>query len=342
MTELIKAKEIKPAELFAEDKAVDSILSEITQKAHEVIALPSTEAGRKTIASVAHRVARSKTVLDDMGKDLVRDIKAQAGKVDARRRKIRQVLDALKAEVRLPLTKWEEREEERVAIIETKIAEMRALFYHPINDLVLNSDQIGERRRKLLEFEVDDSFDEFKKQAETNKQEQVAILTKAEADTRKAEEESERLRKAEEALAQAQALADRPARAAEVPAQAERQARGLSGWEVDGGDAKVSGEDLIKESLERRQDAQCEREDQAQENTASQQAKKETEVEKRDRSFSSFIAPTLTTSRTAVDTPDDMAVMDMIRFGATPQIAKMLVIAIQLNQIRCVRFVGDS
>ena len=82
----------------------------------------STEGGRKKCASIAYKVARSKTFLDDLGKKLVEGWKESAKLVDTERRKVRDELDALRDEVRRPLTDFEDREKARIAKYETAIS----------------------------------------------------------------------------------------------------------------------------------------------------------------------------------------------------------------------------
>lgn len=73
----------------------------------------TTEMGRKNIASMAYKVARTKTAIDDAGKQLTADWRKQIGLVDESRREIRNRLDALKDAVRRPLTEWESAKEKR-------------------------------------------------------------------------------------------------------------------------------------------------------------------------------------------------------------------------------------
>ena len=72
-----------------------------------------TEKGRKAIASMAYKVARTKTAIDDAGKKLNEESRARINAVDESRREIREQLDALKVEVRAPLTEWENAKEAR-------------------------------------------------------------------------------------------------------------------------------------------------------------------------------------------------------------------------------------
>jgi ABC-type Zn uptake system ZnuABC Zn-binding protein ZnuA len=57
--------------------------------------------------------SRSKTYIDNAGKDLVAELKALPKQIDESRRVVRERLDALKDEVRRPLTEWEA-EQERI------------------------------------------------------------------------------------------------------------------------------------------------------------------------------------------------------------------------------------
>lgn len=112
-TALIPVESVNAAELFAGD-GLDGLLSKIREHAISVAADVTTDKGRKEIASIAYKVARSKTTIDDAGKSLVADWKAKSAAVDAARKKARDYLDALKDEVRQPLTDWEA-EQERIA-----------------------------------------------------------------------------------------------------------------------------------------------------------------------------------------------------------------------------------
>ena len=82
----------------------------------------STKKGRDAIASMAYKVARTKTAIDDAGKKLNEDARAKISAVDEARRAIRQQLDTLKDQVRAPLTAWEEAEKARQEMAGEEIA----------------------------------------------------------------------------------------------------------------------------------------------------------------------------------------------------------------------------
>ena len=110
-TDLAIATAITPA-IFANPQSVDQVLAELERSVEAAKATRdiSTIEGRAAIASLAYKIARTKTGLDDMGKEVVADWKAKASMVDAERRRIRERCDALKDDFRQPLTEWEEAE----------------------------------------------------------------------------------------------------------------------------------------------------------------------------------------------------------------------------------------
>ena len=108
-TALVVAEKLDVAVLFTGD-GMDKILKEIEAKAMAHVPDISTDTGRKDIASMANKVARSKTLIDGLGKDLVSDWKKKAKAIDDHRKKARDFLDDLKVEVRKPLTGWEAEE----------------------------------------------------------------------------------------------------------------------------------------------------------------------------------------------------------------------------------------
>lgn len=70
--------------------------------------LIQTAKGRAAIKSLAYKVTRTKTALDEAGKALVADLKELPKRIDANRKAMREDLDALAEEIRKPLTLWEQ------------------------------------------------------------------------------------------------------------------------------------------------------------------------------------------------------------------------------------------
>jgi septal ring factor EnvC (AmiA/AmiB activator) len=146
-TDLVLNGVLTPAIVFAPG-GVDAILKRITDEVRTFKADISTANGRKAIASIAHKVARSKTALDEMGKDLVAEWKKKAATIDAERRTIRDRLDALKDEVRKPLTDWEDAEKARIYAHEDALASIEAMA-------VFNGEpSLAEIDRRLADLEA--------------------------------------------------------------------------------------------------------------------------------------------------------------------------------------------
>src|SRR4030042_1305372 len=105
-TSLISAQRLDVAVIFS-DGGIDEILKEIESRVDAHVPDVSTDKGRKEIASLAHKVARSKTVIDNFGKDVIADWKKKTDNINGYRKHARDFLDALKDRVRQPLTAWE-------------------------------------------------------------------------------------------------------------------------------------------------------------------------------------------------------------------------------------------
>lgn len=73
----------------------------------------TTAAGRKAVAALAFKVTKSKTAIVAAADLLTEDARAQIKKVNESKKEIEERLDALKKEVRKPLTDWEAAEEAR-------------------------------------------------------------------------------------------------------------------------------------------------------------------------------------------------------------------------------------
>lgn len=131
-TELIAVKTLNPVEVFAPG-GVDKIIADLEANVRAIKTDISTAKGRAEVKSLAYKVTRSKTALDDLGKTLVADMKATVAKVDADRRVVRDRLDALAEEVRKPLTDWEDADKRRIGKHEADldILEGLAVFLTP-------------------------------------------------------------------------------------------------------------------------------------------------------------------------------------------------------------------
>jgi len=107
MNDLITIEKPKALTVFTTPDGLKPILEQIAAEARALTPDVSSAKGRKEIASIAYKVAQSKTYIDGVGKDLVADMKELPKKVDAARKDAREFLDALKDEIRAPLDAWE-------------------------------------------------------------------------------------------------------------------------------------------------------------------------------------------------------------------------------------------
>lgn len=82
---------------------------------------------REAIRSLAFRVAKTKTGLDEARKDLVEDWKKQSKAVDAEGKRVWERIEKLQHEVRKPLTDWESADATRVAFLEGAVSVIEAV-----------------------------------------------------------------------------------------------------------------------------------------------------------------------------------------------------------------------
>jgi len=268
--------------LFDDPKNIEDVLAKLER---EVRAMPrdiSTEEGRAAIASVAYKVARSKTALDDLGKNLVADWKARAELVDRERRKIRTRCDDLKDEFRAPLTQWEEAEKERVAAHEAALARVWELSVFGPEP---TSDQVRARIVELGSL-MGRHWQEFAQRAAASSRDTVAALERKLAERQKAEAEAaelERLRREDDERRQRE-------REERIAAEAAARARVIA-EETAAAAARAAAEFAEREQrrVEReRQEAEdraarAEQERQAAEERAARQAREAEEREARAR-----------------------------------------------------------
>ena len=112
-TNIVALVEATPLLVLNDSQKFSQFYDAMKREADALDADVSTERGRKAIASMAYKVARTKTAIDEAGKKLNEEARAKINAVDESRRTIRDQLDALKTEVRKPLTDWEASEEVR-------------------------------------------------------------------------------------------------------------------------------------------------------------------------------------------------------------------------------------
>lgn len=186
VTALATIEQLTPMQLFAPGN-LDSILEQIKAKVRGMDSDISTPEGRKAIASTAYKISRTKTFIDDRRLDLVADKKRAIAAIDSEGKRMRDELDALRDEVRKPLTDWEDAEKARVAKHECRINSICTISVS--NFTKLSSVDLAEAELDRL---WDHNFEEFSKRA-SHAREVVALYLKSEREriTREAAEHAE-------------------------------------------------------------------------------------------------------------------------------------------------------
>lgn len=208
--ELIVIEEKNALTVFTQDNGLDEIIKQVEMEIATFEHDLSTGAGRKRTASLANQVARTKTYLDGLGKELVSDWKQKAKVVDANRKAMRDSLDELKVIARKPLTEWED-EQKRI-----EAEEAARLAAEKLREEVERDHEMA----LLMNAEFDRKAEEERISAERAEQERLAkeAQERAEREARIAQEAKE---KAEREAAEREEKLKREA--AEAAERAERE-----------------------------------------------------------------------------------------------------------------------
>ena len=162
---------------FVENKNIDSILAEIETLATNFEPDVSTSKGRKLIGSQAYSVARTKTFIDGLGKELVDAEKEIPKRIDATRKRVRDFCDELQARVRQPLTDYENAEKARVAALDQRLAAIQELGAKATTESP--SAEIQLWIAELDAIAIDDTWDEYQDRAAVAKEAAKVKLTSA-------------------------------------------------------------------------------------------------------------------------------------------------------------------
>lgn len=219
-TELAVIEPTTALAVFTADNGLDPYIEKIRAEVAAFVPDTTTKKGRDEIASMAYKVAKSKTYLDNAGKELVAELKAIPAKIDAERKRMRETLDALKDQVRQPLTDWETLEAARVEALQARVAMLdnaKGIGAHSAS-----ADEIRETLASVTAVVVDDSWQEYQVQGVIAKAAALETLQRGLAACEKyAAEQAELAKLRAEAAAREQA--DREAAIAQQAAEAERQ-----------------------------------------------------------------------------------------------------------------------
>lgn len=265
--------------LFRDGAHIDPLIARIEAEVRSHVPDTSTAKGRDAIKSLAYKVSRSKTALDDAGKALNEEARAQINLVDGARKRIRDRLDALRDEARAPLTAWEEAEAARKERDRQILAQLtqHGLTGHESSAEIINA---GSRIKAIA---LPDDFGVDRDAAEASRSATMAALRSLCEAAKKREEEAaelERLRaeKAERDRADAERLAAERAEQErkEAEARAAREAEERAARE------KAQAERIEREKQEAARKAAAEAEERHQRELAKAKRREE-EAAQRER-----------------------------------------------------------
>lgn len=225
--ELLIPDAITGVEVYADAEKPErhkELIDQVKKDAKALEADVSTPQGRDAIKSMAYKVSRSKTALDTLGKEYTEGVRKKIEAVNEKRALIRTELDALRDEVRAPLTKWETKEQERVNALQDRL--QRMADYEKWQSSQLTQHQIDEKIQELNKLAQHDWQDQKEnaqqqwnvshvhlneileeRRAQDKKNEELALLRKKEADDAA---ELARLKAENEKLKSQQAKAEEP------------------------------------------------------------------------------------------------------------------------------------
>lgn len=314
VTDLVVIEKQNAMAVFTTKEQLDPIIEAIEKEARSLVPDVSTRKGRDAIASMAHKVARSKTYIDNAGKDLVAELKALPKQIDESRRIFRERLDALKDEVRRPLTEWEA-EQERIKAEEAMNAlHTEALVMNENIDLQRAIQYEADHEMALL---MNDKFDR-----EREEQLRLAEQAQRERDERLKQEAAEQARRDAEAKhkAELEAAARREAEEKARAELAERQrieAEQRAAREKQEAEARAEREKAAAVEAERLKAKQAEEARLAEEKRrADEQAKREADVKHR-KTIGTNIVNALT-SHTSITREQAIEVLTALKDNLIP------------------------
>lgn len=229
---------VPPAEtalaVYSKPNGLDPWLDQVRAKVDEfkkVLPDLKTRKGREAYASMAHSIAKSKTALEAVGKEISAKQKEIPKLIDAERRRVWDTLETWQKEVRKPLDDWQAAEDARVDKHNDAIQQIKDLA---VFEVAPTSGHLANIITDLELLEIGDSWEEFLAEAAQVKDQTLIKLRTLHAERARYEaEQAELIRLRAEAEAQAQRDRDaqiareaeeRTRREAEQRAQTEREA----------------------------------------------------------------------------------------------------------------------
>lgn len=333
VTDLVVIEKASAMTVFQSADQIEEILQKVEREVMSFVPDVSTAKGRKEIASLAYKVAQTKTYLDGLGKDLVAELKEIPKLIDANRKVVRDRLDALRDKARQPFTEWEA-EKDRIA-----------------------AEKAAEEERLRIEAEEKAALEALKKEIEI-KHEMALLMNKdfdRDAAEAKAEAERQRIAHEEELKRQAAEQAKRDAEEAaqrEIDAAATREREALLAKERAEQEKKDAAELAERNRIAAEQQAEADKkaaaekaEREKQEAVEEAQRKAQAEADRIKREADEKEAARLAEEKRIADaaaaraaniehqkTINNQVIAILTKAGISPECAKDCVVAIARNQ----------
>ncbi|HDW2130029.1 TPA: hypothetical protein ACGBQ2_001272 [Yersinia enterocolitica] len=227
--------------VFTQPDHIESILQQVEKEVNSFVPDVSTKKGRDAIASLGLKVAKTKTYLDGLGKDLVTEYKEVPKKIDASRKTVRDRLDALKEKVLLPKLEyeaeaayaaiWQEAHEMDASITAERLVkkesdhEMALLMNDAFDrDAKAKADEVERLRKAHEEFIAQQAAEKAKREVEEKAKRDIEAAEQRERDAKLAQERAEQTAKDAAAKAErdAKELAERVEREKQEAIAAEK------------------------------------------------------------------------------------------------------------------------
>lgn len=194
--------------VFTQPDHIESILQQVEKEVNSFVPDVSTKKGRDAIASLGLKVAKTKTYLDGLGKDLVTEYKEVPKKIDASRKTVRDRLDALKEKVLLPKLEyeaeaayaaiWQEAHEMDASITAERLVkkesdhEMALLMNDAFDrDAKAKADEVERLRKAHEEFIAQQAAEKAKREVEEKAKRDIEAAEQRERDAKLAQERAE-------------------------------------------------------------------------------------------------------------------------------------------------------
>lgn len=315
-----------PKELFVMN-GLDAFIAKIKEEVANAPQDISTKKGREEIASLAYKVAKSKTALVKLGKESIEDLQKTVKAVTAERNRGEAALQEIQDNIRKPLTEWENAEKERVAGHEASITNIQ-----------LHSEQVSSGWQSLsledmtvrlgwLENQCANNWQEFKPRADIEIAKAIESTKAAIAKRTTYDAEQAELKR----LREESAIREQKEREAKIAADAAEKARLESATQIEEAEqrAKKAEDDKMAAAAqaekEKQEAVEAEKKRQAEDaaKIAAETAKREADKEHRAKINNEIVN----------------ALMDIDNNLLSPDFCKKIIIAIALGNIPHVKII---